>query len=418
MQSIPFFHSYNPVTKQLTLRGATYFPEEVFQFANEIEILDAAGGTLTNLPDDFYRLHQLKVLFLSQNQFEEVPAVLAACPNLTMVGLKSCRIRRLPEQALPVQLRWLVLTHNQLTTLPQSMGELTQLQKLSLAGNRLSSLPESMQACRALELMRLAANNFGQAPPDWVWQLPRLAWYGDAGNPFCPVPTLPPVPTIAWDELTIGDVIGESPSSRVYRAHVDSTRSELAVKVYKGEMTSDGNQTDDLNMTVAAGKHPNLIPLLGKLAPQAGLVFDLVPPSYTRLGLPPSLQSCTRDTYPFDAVFSLPFIIQVLIGIARACQYVHNRGLMHGDLYAHNILANDVGQALLGDFGAASYYSSESQQQRERIDVRAFGYLIDDLLTRCASTDSATLKKLFDVRQICLQERPAARPLFSEIQLG
>lgn len=42
-------------------------------------------------------------------------------------------------------------------------------------------------------------------------------------------------------------------------------------------------------------------------------------------------------------------------GVAAACSQLHSRGVVHGDIYGHNILwrASD-GECLLGDFGAAT----------------------------------------------------------------
>jgi hypothetical protein len=68
---------------------------------------------------------------------------------------------------------------------------------------------------------------------------------------------------------------------------------------------------------------------------------------------------------------------------------------MHGDLYAHNILHGGQGQALMGDFGAASFYATGDQtlaDALQRLEVRAFGCLLEELLDRCdaqASTQSS-----------------------------
>lgn len=69
MQNIPFFHSYDSSTRRLTIQGATYFPHEIFEYADDIEILDASNGALTELPDEFPLLRQLKYAFFSRNKF-------------------------------------------------------------------------------------------------------------------------------------------------------------------------------------------------------------------------------------------------------------------------------------------------------------------------------------------------------------
>ena len=80
---------------------------------------------------------------------------------------------------------------------------------------------------------------------------------------------------------------------------------------------------------------------------------------------------------------------------------------MHGDLYAHNILRCDEGNALLGDFGAASFFVREDRQRAEalqRIEVRAFACLLEELLDRCRADDAkGTLQTLNDLHSRCAQ---------------
>jgi Leucine-rich repeat (LRR) protein len=113
--------------------GLTEFPIEIFDLADSLEILNLSDNHLRSLPADLGRLKKLKVIFLSNNNFEEVPEVLADCPNLSMVGFKSNKIRVLGENVLPLGVRWLILTDNQLEKLPNSIGKLQYLQKLMLA---------------------------------------------------------------------------------------------------------------------------------------------------------------------------------------------------------------------------------------------------------------------------------------------
>ena len=176
---------------------------------------------------------------------------------------------------------------------------------------------------------------------------------------------------------------------------------------------------------MGAGSHPGLIQVLGKisngLSGKQGLVLALIPPQYRTLGGPPNLETCTRDTYAPETSFSLSAILQITQDIASVAAHLHRRGMMHGDLYPHNILLNDSGESLLGDFGAASFYdSSEStvKYQLERLEVRAFGCLLEDLLTRYQSTeqpDTQALDELHRLQQDCMNTVPAQRPLFIKI---
>jgi Protein tyrosine and serine/threonine kinase/Leucine rich repeat len=416
--------------------GLTEFPIEIFDLADSLEILNLSDNRLQSLPTDLGRLHKLKVIFLSNNDFEEVPQVLADCPHLSMVGFKSNKIRGLGEDILPLNVRWLILTDNKLERLPKSIGRLLSLQKLMLAGNQLRSLPDEMAACHNLELIRLAANRL-ESLPQWLFTLPRLSWLAYAGNPCCSSNLSPTVPTIPWAELTLLDTLGEGASGVISQGVWQSSVQPLtpvAIKIFKGAMTSDGTPADEMNACMAAGGHPHLVGALGKIGDcpdtRSGLILSLIPPDYRNLGNPPSLDSCTRDTYPIDTYFSLDTILRIAIGISSAAAHLHAQGIMHGDLYAHNIMTDDRGDCLLGDFGAASSYDRTdpiASLALEKLEIRAFGCLLEDLLVRCQLPDvvdgavrnenreKLVLDRMIKLQQDCLQPLPTDRPLFIEI---
>jgi Leucine-rich repeat (LRR) protein len=113
--------------------GLTEFPIEIFDLADSLEILNLSDNRLRSLPADLGRLHRLKIIFLSNNDFEEVPEVLADCPSLSMVGFKSNKIRVLGENALPLGVRWLILTDNQLEQLPKVDRETRKAAKIDVS---------------------------------------------------------------------------------------------------------------------------------------------------------------------------------------------------------------------------------------------------------------------------------------------
>ncbi len=410
--------------------GLTQFPIEIFDWAESLEILDLSNNQLRSLPDDFGRLTNLKAAFFFNNQFEEIPEVLAQCPHLSVIGFKSNRIRRIRAPALSPAIRWLILTDNQIEQLPTEIGTLSKLQKLMLAGNRLRSLPDEMAACQNLELLRLSANQLS-ALPAWLLTLPRLAWLAYAGNPFCAKTSTaaPSLSTINWTDLVLEQTLGQGASGIISKGLWQVTHAQtqdVAVKVFKGEITSDGLPTDEMQACMAAGSHPNLVTVLGQLVnhpdAKAGLVLSLIPPDYKNLGNPPSLDTCTRDTYSPDTAFSLVAILRIAEGIADAAAHLHRQGIMHGDLYAHNILVNDQGHSLFGDFGAASVYDAIAPfpaTALERLEVRAFGCLLEDLLDHWDQKDRIAqpdiLARLRHLQQDCMHPTPSVRPLFTSI---
>ncbi len=397
----------------------TEFPREIFQLADSLEVLNLSGNLLSALPGDLNRLHRLRILFCSDNRFTELPSVLGRCTSLSMVGFKANRIHTVPPDAFPPELRWLILTDNQITELPGSIGRCSRLQKLMLSGNRLSMLPEELAECRTLEMVRIAANAF-TALPEWLLELPSLAWLAASGNPLnaqtpSAVQSLPPIP---WENLTAHGKLGEGASGVILRA--DWQGEAVAVKIFKGAVTSDGLPAQELEATLKAGTHPHLIPLIAPLEnhpeEKLGLVMRLLPEGCSSLGNPPSLDSCTRDTYPEEARFLLKEILSVAKKVAAAAAHLHRRGVMHGDLYAHNIAWTREGHCFLSDFGAATCYASDPSGKAhalQRLDVLAFGRLLGELLER---SEDMVPEPLSSLHRLCVFETPSSRPAFEEIQ--
>jgi len=409
--------------------GLTQLPREIFALADSLEVLDLSRNRLTALPDDFDRLHRLKVLFCSDNPFTELPPVLGRCPALEMVGFKANRIASVPARALPPGLRWLILTDNAVDALPESIGDCARLQKLMLAGNRLQSLPATIARCGRLELLRISANRFERLP-DVLAALPRLAWLAIGGNPMNAAAENAALheatlPHVDWRTLTLRALLGEGASGFIHEAHRagGADASTVAVKLFKGAVTSDGWPASEMAACIAAGPHPDLIPVLGRVEGHPdgvqGLVLARIPAGWRNLASPPSLATCTRDIYADGWRTPVAAALAMAGGIASAVRQLHARGIVHGDLYAHNILCDGSGGALLGDFGAASFCPAADALTLQRIEARAFGCLLEELVAHCLpSADQAARATVNDMAQLaqrCLQAEATLRPSFDEI---
>ncbi|MGY3916996.1 leucine-rich repeat-containing protein kinase family protein [Aeromonas australiensis] len=425
----------------------TEFPTEILSLKETLEVLDLTGNQLSALPDELAGFGKLRIIFCSENRFTELPEVLGRCPALTMVGFKANRIATVSARALPAGLRWLILTDNAIEQLPDELGQCDALQKLMLAGNRLRELPASLANCRNLELLRIAANRIERFP-EWLLSLPRLSWLAYSGNPFSEGEEARAiddahVAPLAWETLALGELLGQGASGVIHRATLGNTAdevtqasdrgdgSQVAVKLFKGAVTSDGLPRCEMAASLAAGTHPNLIKVIGKVTDHPSgipaLVMELIDPAFANLAGPPSLDSCTRDVYPEGLHLSVPDALAMAHGIASVAGHLHRAGIMHGDLYGHNILftrgPDTPARALLGDFGAASLYERNSDERSEReravglerLEVRAFGCLLEELLAHCDTQDS-TLDGLHQLKAACLSELPAERPDFAYIE--
>jgi hypothetical protein len=398
--------------------GLAELPREVLDLGDTLEVLDLGRGSLSDLPDDLGRLRRLRVLFGSGNPFPRLPPVLGGCPTLSQLGFRGCGIREVPPDSLPRDLRWLTLTDNQIEHLPDTLGERPLLQKLMLAGNRIAALPDSLSAADNLELIRLSCNRF-DALPAWLARLPRLAWIAYAGNPAEPETEPAGAPRVPWADLTVGDLLGEGASGQVFRAVWTSPAGarDVALKLFKGAMTSDGLPEREMEACLAAGTHPALTGALGRIAGHPdgaqGLLLRLLPQHWRVLAGPPSLASCSRDVYPPSLRLDPAQVLRIARSVAEAVVHLHGRGLLHGDVYAHNILWDAAtGAAVLSDFGAASALpSGETGSALMRVEVRAVGILLGELLDHC----TAPPESLRSLARACTQADPARRPSLPEV---
>jgi hypothetical protein len=401
--------------------GLTEFPAEIFGLAQTLEVLDLSGNALTRLPQDMGRLTRLQALFCSGNRFDRLPPSLGDCPALSQIGFRGTGMVEVPAEALPPSLRWLTLTDNRLATLPDALGRRPALQKLMLAGNRLHRLPDSLQGADRLELLRLSANRFDALPP-WLTELPRLAWLAWAGNPLDRDAVAAPAPAVSWAELEVGGLIGEGASGHVFsafwRAGDDAPRP-VALKLFKGAMTSDGLPDREMAACLAAGRHPHLTGALGRIVDHPeklqGLVMPRLPATWRILAGPPSRESCSRDVYDPALRLTLDVALRIALGVGRAALHLHGRSLLHGDLYAHNVLWDGArGEAVLSDFGAASVLPEPGAQAYRRLEIRAWGLLLGEVLDLCDG-DASELAPWRNLQQACTHPNPAVRPDLSEV---
>lgn len=377
--------------------------------------LDLPECGLTSLPSALATfLPNLRILFCPKNNFQELPAVIGSCPNLTMVSFKSNCMRWIHRDALQAQLQWLILTDNALEEIPETISKCTRLQKLMLAGNKLQSLPESISSCTRLALVRLASNQFVE-PPMALLRLPNLAWVALSDNPFLMDQTndtvMNDLPIL--DEIVEGDVLGQG-ASGVTRRGTYNHDQPVAVKTYMGSMTSDGNPLQERTIALKASQcsSPCLIQVLGQTS-NGSLVMELLE-NFKAFSDPPSLESCTRDVYPSHTNITVKQALAMVSGLLNALVKLHECEISHGDFYGHNILVSmdDPTNIRLSDFGAAFLYHRQAEYGKyvERIELRAFAHLVDEIemllqrRTPKVNNTNAIQIMLMELAHACRQE--------------
>lgn len=120
------------------------------------------------------RRSRATVLDLSDYQLAVLPESLGQLTQLQSLHLSDNQLTVLPDWLGQLsELRTLNLSNNQLAVLPEWLGHLSQLQMLNLASNRLTVLPEWPGQLSLLQSLDLA-NNQMTVLPEWVGQLTQL----------------------------------------------------------------------------------------------------------------------------------------------------------------------------------------------------------------------------------------------------
>ncbi len=133
-----------------------------------------------------------------KDKLTELPESLGQLTQLQTLNLSGNRLTALPESLGQLtQLQSLHLSNNQLAALPEWLGQLTQLQTLSLSGNQLTALPEWLGQLTQLQTLDLSSNQL-TALPEWLGELSELIWLDLRGNRLSCLPKV----RLKWKSLT------------------------------------------------------------------------------------------------------------------------------------------------------------------------------------------------------------------------
>lgn len=379
--------------------------------------LDVSDNKLKTLPEGISNLKALVALNAMGNELNRLPDGLGGLVSLCRLGLKGNHLKTLPASIGNLKmLKELFLTDNVLESLPEEIGGCESLVKLQASHNRLQSLPASLGSLPHLELLRVACCEITEIPQA-VAASSSLAWLSLATNPTCKNSPRPGWGgTIKMKDVDIGMKLGDGASGEVFSATWKNR--QVALKLFRADRSPDGHSADEIGIACAlSDKH--LIKVLARLSEPLGLVMEYV--NGTPMAEKPNSESLLRCRWQPGVAFSLEFVLNVASGLASALEAMHAKGVIHGDLYAHNVLADPQGNVVLCDYGAAFYCPRSASAAYEGHEGRAFGLLLRDLLTRMeigfegmeAALD--VQKQLLLLVQQCTTGPPAERPRMAAI---
>jgi len=149
-----------------------------------------------------------------------------------------------------------------------------------------------------------------------------------------------------FGNFTVGGKIGRGAFAQVYKAWWSEANFFVAIKAFDTSAMSQETVDSVLTEVSLLGrmKHPHILRVLGYHRADPNLYLML---EYAENG---SLLKIIKDHGPLSETDAACFTRQVL----EALVYLHDRGVIHRDLKAANILLNRKGDVKLADFGVAA----------------------------------------------------------------
>ncbi|HVM42756.1 MAG TPA: protein kinase [Gemmatimonadales bacterium] len=195
------------------------------------------------------------------------------------------------------------------------------------------------------------------------------------------------------DEYELEKELGRGGMAIVYKARDKALEREVAIKVLPFSLSFDAEFVERFQRearTSAKLEHPNIIPIyrVGKSGRVIYFVMKFI------RGKPLSNVIEARGALP------VPEIKRVLIEAGRALGYAHKHGIVHRDIKPDNIMFDELGQAIVTDFGIAKaqsgarltgtgmsigtpHYMSPEQARAQSLDGRSDVYSLGVVAYQC-----------------------------------
>ncbi|XP_034472710.1 leucine-rich repeat and calponin homology domain-containing protein isoform X2 [Drosophila innubila] len=150
----------------LTNRKLKDFPKMGTKFSlTDTVIADLSRNRFCELPEEITTFAFLETLLLYHNAIRSIPESVKQLSSLTYLDLRSNQLSSLPREICFLPLQVLLVSNNRLATLPDELGRLDQtLTDLDASYNQLTALPVRLGELRTLRSLSLRSNQLLYLP--------------------------------------------------------------------------------------------------------------------------------------------------------------------------------------------------------------------------------------------------------------
>lgn len=134
--------------------------------AEKTGVLQLANTGLSEFPKEIFQLTGvLRTLDLSNNKIGSLPNTIGQFTNLKNLTVSQGKLNSLPEEiGLLKKLETINLSVNDLTSLPSSFSDLVNLRTINLSKNKFTDFPPVFSNMRRLELLDMSHNKLVEVP--------------------------------------------------------------------------------------------------------------------------------------------------------------------------------------------------------------------------------------------------------------
>ncbi|XP_050076649.1 leucine-rich repeat and calponin homology domain-containing protein-like [Anopheles maculipalpis] len=241
---------------KLSGRKLKDFPKAAGKYnLSDTVIADLSRNRFCELPEDITCLAFLERLLVYHNTIRSVPETIRGLHSLTYLDLRNNQLSVLPREICALPLQVLLVSNNRLATLPDELGRMEKLTELDAACNQITHLPARMGDLRNMRSLNLRCNQLVYLPRDLTCL--QLAFLDISSNKIATLPVeLRHMSSLVDLELS-NNPLTSPPASLCVRGlvHVFKYLETIASREEKSKTGVDGHAT--LRRTALSAKNSN-----------------------------------------------------------------------------------------------------------------------------------------------------------------